>query len=205
LSSQVKSSQVKSSQVKSLESDVVVARLSCVSLGNLAGGSTPAPAACRPRRVIDQVEGWRPARPLQPEASRVAFGGCVRRPGSSRGGNMDPGCGGSEQFPPHRERNFSIDRRQCICRNLESFTFGSSVIRANPTPPVAPLSKKHSSTTMREVISIHLGQCGVQCGNACWELYCLVRARALEPIARDPRASPRWPAPPARANAPPPT
>ena len=26
---------------------------------------------------------------------------------------------------------------------------------------------------MREVISIHLGQCGVQCGNACWELYCL--------------------------------
>ena len=41
----VKSSQVKSSQVKSLESDVVVARLSCVSLGNLAGGSTPAPAA----------------------------------------------------------------------------------------------------------------------------------------------------------------
>ena len=35
---------------------------------------------------------------------------------------MDPGCGGFEQFPPH-ERNFSIDRRQCICRNLESFTF----------------------------------------------------------------------------------
>ena len=26
---------------------------------------------------------------------------------------------------------------------------------------------------MREVISIHLGQCGVQIGNACWELYCL--------------------------------
>ena len=34
---------------------------------------------------------------------------------------------------------------------------------------------------MREVISIHLGQCGVQIGNACWELYCLVRLRALEP------------------------
>ena len=31
---------------------------------------------------------------------------------------------------------------------------------------------------MREVISIHLGQCGVQIGNACWELYCLVRPRA---------------------------
>ena len=26
---------------------------------------------------------------------------------------------------------------------------------------------------MREVISIHLGQAGIQCGNACWELYCL--------------------------------
>ena len=59
------------------------------------------------------------------------------------------------------------------------------------------------SYKMREVISIHLGQCGVQCGNACWELYCLVRARALEPIARDPRASPRWPAPRARATPPP--
>ena len=26
---------------------------------------------------------------------------------------------------------------------------------------------------MREVISIHIGQGGVQIGNACWELYCL--------------------------------
>ncbi|RUS74114.1 hypothetical protein EGW08_018121, partial [Elysia chlorotica] len=25
----------------------------------------------------------------------------------------------------------------------------------------------------REVISIHIGQAGVQMGNACWELYCL--------------------------------
>lgn len=25
----------------------------------------------------------------------------------------------------------------------------------------------------REVISIHIGQAGVQVGNACWELYCL--------------------------------
>merc|ERR1711992_502252 len=28
-------------------------------------------------------------------------------------------------------------------------------------------------TTMREVISIHVGQAGVQMGNACWGLYCL--------------------------------
>ena len=26
---------------------------------------------------------------------------------------------------------------------------------------------------MREVISIHVGQAGLQMGNACWELYCL--------------------------------
>ena len=26
---------------------------------------------------------------------------------------------------------------------------------------------------MREIISIHIGQAGVQMGNACWELYCL--------------------------------
>ena len=25
----------------------------------------------------------------------------------------------------------------------------------------------------REVISIHVGQAGVQMGNSCWELYCL--------------------------------
>ena len=26
---------------------------------------------------------------------------------------------------------------------------------------------------MREVLSIHIGQAGVQLGNACWELFCL--------------------------------
>ena len=26
---------------------------------------------------------------------------------------------------------------------------------------------------MREVLSIHVGQAGVQMGNSCWELYCL--------------------------------
>ncbi len=29
------------------------------------------------------------------------------------------------------------------------------------------------SLTMREVLSIHIGQAGVQMGNACWELYCM--------------------------------
>merc|ERR1712178_331809 len=30
-----------------------------------------------------------------------------------------------------------------------------------------------STLTMREAISIHVGQAGIQVGNACWELYCL--------------------------------
>jgi len=42
---------------------------------------------------------------------------------------------------------------------------------------LAPLRSTTSPTfklaKMREVISIHLGQCGIQVGNACWELFCL--------------------------------
>merc|ERR1711910_179886 len=30
-----------------------------------------------------------------------------------------------------------------------------------------------STSIMRECISVHVGQAGVQIGNACWELYCL--------------------------------
>lgn len=26
---------------------------------------------------------------------------------------------------------------------------------------------------MREIISIHIGQAGIQLGNACWELFCI--------------------------------
>ena len=31
----------------------------------------------------------------------------------------------------------------------------------------------HHHPKMREVLSIHVGQAGVQMGNSCWELYCL--------------------------------
>ena len=31
----------------------------------------------------------------------------------------------------------------------------------------------HFLLLQREVISVHVGQAGVQMGNACWELYCL--------------------------------
>merc|ERR1712078_84990 len=35
------------------------------------------------------------------------------------------------------------------------------------------LSSSSQRSNMREVINIHLGQAGVQVGNACWELFCL--------------------------------
>lgn len=38
----------------------------------------------------------------------------------------------------------------------------------SPPPPLPPFDN-----TMRECISIHIGQAGIQVGNACWELYCL--------------------------------
>lgn len=34
---------------------------------------------------------------------------------------------------------------------------------------------------MREVISIHIGQAGIQTGNACWELYCLEHGIQVRP------------------------
>uniref|UniRef100_A0A914NM49 Tubulin/FtsZ GTPase domain-containing protein n=1 Tax=Meloidogyne incognita TaxID=6306 RepID=A0A914NM49_MELIC len=37
---------------------------------------------------------------------------------------------------------------------------------------------------MREVVSLHVGQAGVQIGNACWELYCL--EHGIQPDGRMP-------------------
>ena len=38
---------------------------------------------------------------------------------------------------------------------------------------------------MREVISIHIGQAGIQTGNACWELYCL--EHGIQPDGQKPQ------------------
>ncbi|XP_003387185.1 PREDICTED: tubulin alpha-1 chain-like [Amphimedon queenslandica] len=40
---------------------------------------------------------------------------------------------------------------------------------------------------MREVISLHIGQAGVQIGNACWELYCI--EHGIEPDGKKPDGS----------------
>lgn len=44
-------------------------------------------------------------------------------------------------------------------------------VNANLCYPI--LSLPLPSSLQRECISIHVGQAGVQIGNACWELYCL--------------------------------
>jgi len=38
---------------------------------------------------------------------------------------------------------------------------------------------------MREVLLIHLGQCGCQIGNACWELFCL--EHGIQPDGQKPQ------------------
>ena len=44
----------------------------------------------------------------------------------------------------------------------DPFAFFLSLFASNP-----------AQATMRECITIHIGQAGIQSGNACWELYCL--------------------------------
>ena len=41
------------------------------------------------------------------------------------------------------------------------------------TRPVSMTTITNTQISQRECISVHLGQAGVQIGNACWELYCL--------------------------------
>jgi len=40
---------------------------------------------------------------------------------------------------------------------------------------------------MREIISVHIGQAGVQLGNACWELYCLEHGISPDGITANPQ------------------
>merc|ERR1712164_139819 len=50
---------------------------------------------------------------------------------------------------------------------------------AAATSTRSPISDRTNERTnkrirdMREVISVHIGQAGIQTGNSCWELYCL--------------------------------
>merc|ERR1712142_94721 len=60
-------------------------------------------------------------------------------------------------------------RRSCIARNFAE----SSYFEAFSFICFCILNFQNQPINMRECISIHVGQAGVQIGNACWELYCL--------------------------------
>ncbi|PAA84113.1 hypothetical protein BOX15_Mlig001535g5, partial [Macrostomum lignano] len=57
-------------------------------------------------------------------------------------------------------------------RGQRDFSSFPPAYRAKPLVSGAKV-RKSALTTMRECISIHVGQAGIQIGNACWELYCL--------------------------------
>jgi len=54
-----------------------------------------------------------------------------------------------------------------------SFSPASAVEYSNRESKVLTNNHQQNSKEMREVLSIHIGQAGVQIGNSCWELYCL--------------------------------
>merc|ERR1711963_349842 len=62
---------------------------------------------------------------------------------------------------------------------MGSRPFRPSCAARSPLTPELPvtlawrLSSPPRTSTMRECISVHVGQAGCQIGNACWELYCL--------------------------------
>ncbi|KAI1229826.1 hypothetical protein IHE44_0010832 [Lamprotornis superbus] len=70
------------------------------------------------------------------------------------GQDLAPGSLGEGPFPARRQPS------QCWA----GAAAGEGDKRGDPVPCVPP---------QRECISIHVGQAGVQIGNACWELYCL--------------------------------
>lgn len=59
----------------------------------------------------------------------------------------------------------------------------------NTTPKEKKINKgfenKKIVEKMREIISIHIGQAGIQVGNSCWELYCL--EHGIQPDGMMPR------------------
>ena len=59
-----------------------------------------------------------------------------------------------------RQRNFQI-------------SFGSLSLHTRAAIHICPTSFLTDLVKMRECLSVHVGQAGVQMGNACWELYCM--------------------------------
>lgn len=63
----------------------------------------------------------------------------------------------------------SRSRRRRLHKRLRSFSSFHFISFSSFQFPLNFIS----SAKMRECISVHIGQAGIQVGNACWELYCL--------------------------------
>lgn len=64
------------------------------------------------------------------------------------------------------------------------FVVLSLLLRVKMTGSGLEILRSQLLCFQREVISIHVGQAGVQIGNACWELYCL--EHGIQPDGRMP-------------------
>eukprot|EP00435_Cladocopium_sp_Y103_P012951 s463_g3.t1 len=80
------------------------------------------------------------------------------------------GTGWSSSIPNYNPRD--------LIANLRLMLRGEAPVAMTPWLPHHTVCFRHFSTAflleaMREAICIHIGQGGVQIGNACWELFCL--------------------------------
>ena len=98
----------------------------------------------------------------------------------------------------HTNTKHKTEKQQRLCVSLFHFTFRSNLRSAtflfffsfslshthihtqtNPERQRRRRRRRRSKrrrrrrSKMREIISIHIGQAGIQVGNSCWELYCL--------------------------------
>uniref|UniRef100_G1TKC3 Tubulin alpha chain n=1 Tax=Oryctolagus cuniculus TaxID=9986 RepID=G1TKC3_RABIT len=77
---------------------------------------------------------------------------------------------------PMEGRPFSVSNSACLKKKKKKNPDSLLVCQWEPLSPSPRLLQRRTflqSPIMRECISIHVGQAGVQIGNACWELYCL--------------------------------
>ncbi|XP_074483657.1 tubulin alpha-1D chain-like isoform X1 [Sebastes fasciatus] len=67
-----------------------------------------------------------------------------------------------------------MDNKACYHRVQRNYKYRRSLdVNRQQISPADPQRQQQEFIIMRECLSVHVGQAGVQMGNACWELYCL--------------------------------
>ncbi|KAM4836023.1 tubulin alpha-4A chain isoform 1-T1 [Thomomys bottae] len=143
-------------------------------------------AAARPKPALpagDQPKacGWKGVEDLWPERPHSWAEPPRRRGWEDTGQGRRPL---SPRFSPTSCKSERLDQRPHDARAKEPRPFSApSVPASEPWNPGCRLKRGKEGlqsesfgllrTRQRECISVHVGQAGVQMGNACWELYCL--------------------------------